>query len=208
MLPTSGVVKVAGYDISRRPAAARAQIGLVLSEERSFFWRLSGQANLEFFGALQRLSRPVVRQRAEEALAAVGLSDVAGRRVDRYSTGMRARLSIARSLIGHPSVLLLDEPTRSLDPVAGREVRTMVKDLAIKRHAAVLYTTHDLHEAAAIASKTMILVRGRIARWLPEGTNAAQLEEALVAAAGSADIDISTPSEIELIIEPEVMRRP
>jgi ABC-2 type transport system ATP-binding protein len=199
---------VGGHDISRHPASARARTGLVLAEERSFFWRLTGMANLEFFGALQRLSRPVVRQRAREALAVVGLAEVADKRVDRYSTGMRARLAIARSLLGHPSVLLLDEPTRSLDPVAAREVRTLVKALASERRAAVLYTTHDLHEAAAIASKTMILVRGRIARWMPEGTDAADLESALIAAAGSGDLTGVDDPAIELIIEPEVMGRP
>jgi ABC-2 type transport system ATP-binding protein len=186
LLPTDGCAQIAGQDVSRSPQIARRSIGLVLSEQRSFFWRLSGAANLEFFGALHGLGRSQARQRAAETLALVGLSEVASRRVDRYSTGMRSRLSIARSLIGKPQVLLLDEPTSSLDPVVAREVRTMVSGLAADHGVAVLYATHDLHEAAAIASRTMILVRGRVAGWSPAGTDAAELEAALVRAVEEA----------------------
>jgi ABC-2 type transport system ATP-binding protein len=184
LLPSEGKALIAGCDVTQAPQKARRAIGLVLSEERSFFWRLSGAANLEFFGALHGLGRAMARQRAAEALAVVDLADVASRRVDRYSTGMRSRLAIARALLGRPRVLLLDEPTSSLDPVVAREVRTMVAALAADHDVAVLYATHDLHEAAAIASRTMILVRGRVAGWAPAGTDAAELEAALVRAVG------------------------
>jgi ABC-2 type transport system ATP-binding protein len=180
--PSEGTARINGHDISESSAAARNSTGLVLSEERSFFWRLSGKANLEFFSALYGLARPAARQRTLMTLDAVGLLEVADRRVDRYSTGMRARLSIARAMLGQPGVLLLDEPTRSLDPVVAKEVRSVVSDLATQRGVAVLYTTHDLHEAAAIASRTMILVNGKVAGWAPAGTAAADLEEALVQA--------------------------
>jgi ABC-2 type transport system ATP-binding protein len=184
--PSEGTARIAGHDICQQAAAARTSTGLVLSEERSFFWRLSGKANLEFFSALYGLGRPAARERTLSTLDAVGLLDVAERRVDRYSTGMRARLSIARAMLGEPEVLLLDEPTRSLDPVVAREVRSVVSDLATKRGVAVLYTTHDLHEAAAIATRTMILVNGKVAGWAPAGTAAAALEEALVNAVSHA----------------------
>jgi ABC-2 type transport system ATP-binding protein len=184
LLASDGCALIDGRDVSKSPQIARRTIGLVLSEERSFFWRLSGAANLEFFGALHGLNRAQARKRAAECLAVVDLSDVASRRVDRYSTGMRSRLAIARSLIGKPRVLLLDEPTSSLDPVVAREVRSMVSGLAAEHDVAVLYATHDLHEAAAIASRTMILVKGRVAGWSPAGTDAAELEAALVRAVG------------------------
>src|ERR1700694_42831 len=100
LLPTAGSARIAGSDVSRSPQIARRSIGLVLSEERSFFWRLSGAANLEFFGALHGLSRAQARQRAAETLAVVGLTEMASKRVDRYSTGMRSRLAIARALFG------------------------------------------------------------------------------------------------------------
>ncbi|MGH9102094.1 MAG: ABC transporter ATP-binding protein, partial [Acidimicrobiales bacterium] len=103
LVPDAGRVSVAGHDLGSEPRAARARTGVVLGEERSFFWRLSGAANLEFFAALQGLRRSVARHRVEEVLAMVELSEVAGRRVDRYSSGMRARLGLARGLLGSPA---------------------------------------------------------------------------------------------------------
>jgi ABC-type multidrug transport system ATPase subunit len=115
-------------------------------------------------------------------LGEVDLSSVADRRVDRYSTGMRARLSLARALLGGPSVLLLDEPTRSLDAVAGAEVRTLITALARDTGAAVLLATHNLHEAAQLATRTTIISHGRIVASVDGGTDSVGLEEVLLKA--------------------------
>jgi ABC-2 type transport system ATP-binding protein len=180
MIPDEGAVEIGGWDVLRRPADARARTGVVLNEERSFYWRLSGRDNLEFFAALHSLGRRAARARAEEALRAVALEDVADRRVDRYSSGMRARLSLARGLLGKPSVLLLDEPTRSLDPMASITVRDLIRGLASTLGAAVLFVTHDLHEAADVASSVVILAGGRITTRVEGATTAAELEQLFV----------------------------
>jgi ABC-2 type transport system ATP-binding protein len=184
VIPDAGRVEIGGWDALAHPGAARAVTGVALSEERSFYWRLSGRDNLEFFAALHGLRRSQARARVGECLADVDLLDVAERRVDRYSSGMRARLGIARALLGRPSVLLLDEPSRSLDPVAALELRRMVMRLALMRRTAVLFVTHDLHEAAAVAEKVVLVATGRVAAVIGGPTDAATLERAFIETVG------------------------
>jgi ABC-2 type transport system ATP-binding protein len=180
VLPDDGRVHVAGIDVVARPSAARRCIGLTLGDERSWFWRLTGRQNLEYFAALYGLRRSAARARASELLETVGLADAADRRFDGYSTGMKMRLSLARALLPDPRVLLLDEPTRSLDPVAAVGFREYVSELTASRNIAVLYTTHDLHEASAIASRLIVIARGSLMSELPRGTDARDLEQALL----------------------------
>jgi ABC-2 type transport system ATP-binding protein len=183
VLPDEGTVTVAGNDVVAASAKARRAIGLALGDERSWYWRLSGRHNLEFFAALYGFGRRQARERTETVLDQVGLLNAADRRFDGYSTGMKMRLSLARALMPTPRVLLLDEPTRSLDPIAAASFRKLVLELVQAQQIAVLYATHDLHEAAAIATRIVILSKGRIVAHLPGGTEPARLEEALLATA-------------------------
>ena len=184
VLPDGGSARVGGYDVVTQSLAARRSFGLALGDERSWYWRLNGRQNLEFFAALYGLSRREAHGRVAELLAEVGLEDAADRRFDGYSTGMRMRLSLARAILPAPPVLLLDEPTRSLDPVAAVAFRQRIAGLGRARNMAILYTTHDLHEASAIASRVVVLAAGRVAARLPGGTAPAALEQALLDAVG------------------------
>jgi ABC-2 type transport system ATP-binding protein len=184
VLPDGGHVTVDGHDVARQPTLARRRLGLTLGEDRSFFWRLSGRRNLEFFAALHGLRAKAARAACDEAFEAVGLSDVADRRVDRYSTGMRSRLGIARALLGDPAVLLLDEPTRSLDPESAGEIQRLMAHVAHDRGTAVLVATHDMAEAAALASQVMVMAAGTVrARVIPNG-DVTVIERALLAGPG------------------------
>jgi ABC-2 type transport system ATP-binding protein len=182
VLPDAGSVEVAGHDVVADPVAARRSVGLVLGDERSWYWRLSGRENLEFFGALHGLRRTQVRVRTHELLTSVGLAEAADRRFDRYSSGMRARLSLARALLCEPPVLLFDEPTRTLDPLAAASFREEVQSQAGAGRA-VLFATHDLHEAAALADRVVVLVSGRVRAVSDDRVDAGQLERILVDAA-------------------------
>ena len=130
VLPDEGVAWVAGNDVVAEPLAARRALGVALGDERSWYWRLSGRQNLEFFAVLYGIRRKEARRRVQELLGEVGLNHAADRRFDGYSAGMRARLSLARALVASPPVILLDELTRSLDPVAVSDFRTQVRRLA------------------------------------------------------------------------------
>jgi ABC-2 type transport system ATP-binding protein len=158
--PDEGRVLVNGHDPSVDHVAAARSVGLVLADDRSLYWRLTGRQNLEFHGALYGLSRAAASARADEVLATAGLDDVT-RRVFGYSTGMRARLAIARALIADPPVLVLDEPTRSLDPLAARDTCDMLRNLADGGRA-VLLASHRLEELERIADDIAVLIDGRV----------------------------------------------
>jgi len=183
VLPDRGAVMVAGHDVVREPAAVRRSVGLVLGDERSWYWRLSGRGNLEFFAVLHGWRRPAAARRAQELLEEVGLGDSADRRFDGYSSGMRARLSLARALISEPPVLLLDEPTRNLDPAATAGFHDTLAELVRRRQTAILMATHDLHEAAEVADRTVALVAGQVVFSKARGVSPQELEQELIAAA-------------------------
>jgi len=162
ILPTSGSARVLGVDIddTRR---LRHLIGLASGDERSFYWRLTGRQNLEFFAALYDLPEAEARQRIETLLAQVELLDAADRPFRVYSSGMRQRLAIARALLHRPRVLFLDEPTRSLDPVASRQLQDFIRrDLVDRQGMTVFLTTHRLDEAQRLCDRIAIMHRGQV----------------------------------------------
>lgn len=160
--PTSGTALVNGYDL-QEGEKIKASVGLVTGDERSFYWRLSGRQNLEFFSSLQGLSPRRGRRKVEEVLELMGLGEVADERFQTYSTGMRQRLSLARGLLNDPNVLFLDEPTKSLDPKATRHLHELIKnELVGGRGATVFLTTHRLEEAEQLCDRIAIMDKGRI----------------------------------------------
>jgi ABC-2 type transport system ATP-binding protein len=182
IIADSGEATVGGHDVRTAARAVRRSVGFLLADERSWYWRLTGRHNLEFFAALYGLPRRDCREQAAALLEEVGLAEAADRPFSGYSSGMRLRLSLARALLSTSGVMLLDEPTRSLDPVATREFRDLVKRMAEQRQAAVLVATHDLHEAAAIASRVLILVDGRLRGSADARADSNMLEQMLVEA--------------------------
>jgi ABC-type multidrug transport system ATPase subunit len=158
--PDAGRVLVSGHDPAVDPAGSSRALGLVLADDRSLYWRMTGRQNLEFHASLFGLSRREAAVRAGELLDEAGLAD-RDRRVFGYSTGMRARLAIARALVHRPNVLVLDEPTRSLDPLAAREVCMALRALADAGHTVVL-SSHKLEELERIADDVVVMVDGSV----------------------------------------------
>jgi ABC-2 type transport system ATP-binding protein len=186
VLPDSGSATVGGHDVVRDPAAARRSLGIMIGDERSHYWRLSGRRNLAFFAALVGIPRREAAARTALLLDAMGLTDAADRPVLGYSSGMRARLSLARALLADPSLLLLDEPTRNLDPLAAAGFRAGALRLAGQGETGILFATHDLHEAVAISTRVLVLSAGRIVLEEPaRELDAARLESAFLAAVRS-----------------------
>lgn len=160
--PSEGRAWVNGADVVRQGAKVRQAIGLATGEERGFYWRLSGRENLEFFGGLLGLTPRMARHRVQAVLELVDLVPFAQELVGRYSTGMRHRLDLARVLLADPSVLLLDEPTRSLDPAGAEQIRGLLRQLARERGKTALLVTHDLAEAASTCDRVAIIRHGTI----------------------------------------------
>ena len=161
LLPTSGDVRVCGHDVRRRSARVRASTAYCSSVARSFYPRLTGGENLEFFAIMDDLPPRAARQRIQEALALVDLERAARTTFQCYSDGMKQRLALARALLTGAPVLLLDEPTRALDPQKRSEVqrfirRTLVDELG----RTVLLVTHSLDEAKALCDRVVLLREG------------------------------------------------
>jgi ABC-2 type transport system ATP-binding protein len=161
ILPSSGSAKVAGYSLTQADKI-RAAVGLVISDERSFYWRLSARHNLEFFAAMYGLYGRSANDRINTVLGQVNLLDVAERRFSNFSSGMRQRLAIARSLLHQPQILFLDEPTRSLDPNATQSLHNLILQLIVKQNMTVFLVTHDLAEADKLCDRVALMHNGRI----------------------------------------------
>jgi ABC-2 type transport system ATP-binding protein len=159
--PSQGEAQVMGIDIRRRPRDVRRVIGAVLSGERSLYWKLTARENLEYFAALYHVPGPEIRTRITETLATVELSDRADEYVERFSTGMRQRLVLARALLPRPRLLLLDEPTIGLDPQSARHMRDQVRELR-QEGRTVLLTTHYMEEADQLCDRIAIIDHGKI----------------------------------------------
>lgn len=158
-----GSVRVLGFDVTRDPRQVRGLIGLVTCDERSFYWRLSGQQNLEFFAALYRLPRQKAQQRIELLLERLGLADAAHRPYHSYSSGMRQKLAIARGLLSEPRLVLYDEPTRSLDPLSAQNVRQWISEnRKVSPGTTHLIATNQLQEAEDLCDRVVILNHGEI----------------------------------------------
>jgi len=164
LLPDEGGARVAGYDVVTEAVMVRDSIGVVLSVERGFFWKLTGRENLRYFGMLRGLRGRELEERVSRVLRLVGLEELgaADKLYEEYSLGMKARLALARALLHDPRVLILDEPTLGLDPVSARRIRELVVRLAHEEQRAVLITTHNMFEAEMICDRVAIIDEGVI----------------------------------------------
>jgi ABC-2 type transport system ATP-binding protein len=162
--PDQGTALINGYDIVKETMQVKRSLGTLFSVgERGFFWRLSGYRNLEFFSAIYNVPRQRREQRIMEVLKLVGLENNAFDLYQKYSGGMKRKLSLARTLLPDPPILLLDEPTTGLDVISSRNIREFVKNTLIKESGkTVLYTTHYIEEAAQICDQIGILKQGQI----------------------------------------------
>jgi ABC-2 type transport system ATP-binding protein len=163
LLPNEGTASVNGYDIVKEEREVKRSIGYVVNDERSFYWRLTGRRNLEFFAILNNLSSDWAERRIEEVLRLVGLEINGDKRVKDYSTGMKQKLAIARGMLSDPEVLFMDEPTRSLDPMIAKSLREFVrKSIVAEQGKTVFLSTHNLREAEDLCDRVAIIEGGTI----------------------------------------------
>ena len=161
--PTTGRVSVHDHDSVNDDEHVRRHIGLATAEERSFYWRLTSEQNLMFFARLHGLSDRAAKQRIKALFAQLELDEVARRRFGELSTGNKQRLAVARALLASPPALLLDEPTRSLDPLAAERMRELIRSLAEQDPpVTILLTSHNLAEVETLCARVAIISRGRI----------------------------------------------
>ncbi|MBW7919166.1 MAG: ABC transporter ATP-binding protein [Anaerolineae bacterium CFX3] len=158
--PTSGSVKVAGFDVQTQPLLAKAASGYV-PDTPNLYAKLSGRELLRFVGDLYSLERGQTARRIDELLRVLELTAAADDTIDSYSHGMQQKTSLAAALVHDPRVLVLDEPTVGLDPKSARLIKDILRQLA-ERGAAVMLSTHILEIAERMCDRIGIINKGEL----------------------------------------------
>lgn len=161
LLPTGGNAWVNGYHVQREGNKVRATVGCMLMGERGLYWKLTGIENLIYFGALYHLSPRERQKRANEIIELIDLKAIADRTVETYSSGQKMKLAFAKALINDAPLLILDEPTNTLDVPSASELRAVVRELNAQGKT-VIYTTHIMTEAETLCDRVAIIDRGEL----------------------------------------------
>jgi ABC-2 type transport system ATP-binding protein len=163
LYPSQGHILVNRFNTVKDNLKARNSVGFVLNEERSFYWRLTGIQNLMFFGALDNLHGNNLNEKIKEVIQLVGLNEAGNRLFAGYSSGMRQRLAIARGLLSNPDILILDEPTRTLDPISAEDIKQILTErIHYGNEKTMLIATHRLDEAEELCNKVCFMKKGMI----------------------------------------------
>jgi len=161
LIPTNGDAWINGYNVTREEDKVRASVGCMLMGERGLYWKLTGRENLEYFGALYHLEPSSRRKRANQILEQLKLEEIADRAVESYSSGQKMSLAFGKALINDAPLLVLDEPTNTLDVPSASELRSIVRQLNAQGKT-VIYTTHIMSEAETLCNRVAIIDRGEL----------------------------------------------
>ncbi|MGH9701791.1 MAG: ABC transporter ATP-binding protein [Candidatus Acidiferrales bacterium] len=163
IIPTRGRAAVAGFDVERQEARAREQIGYYAGGDQGFYARLTARENLQFFAAMNNLDRGKSTRQIARLTELMRVESILDRQVRTLSTGTVHRLGLSRALLHEPAVLLLDEPTRSLDPMAAGDFRRFLRsDLVEKGSKTLLFASHSLEEVQQLADRVAIIDQGKL----------------------------------------------
>lgn len=190
LLPTRGGARVAGFNTVGESREVRRRLGYHAGSDSGFYARLTGRENLRFFGRLNQLPGAATEQRIAHLAAQFRLEESLDRQARTLSTGTVQRLSLARALLHQPPVLLLDEPTRSLDAIGAMEFRRFLKSEILRRgDTSILFASHTLAEVELLADRVAIIDSGRLLACdtpsaLKRQTGSSSLEDAFLRLTG------------------------
>jgi sodium transport system ATP-binding protein len=165
LAPSEGTAIVAGYDVTKDPQIVRSRVGF-LSTATALYARLSAQEMVEYFGRLHGLDESTLRRRIDEIFTRLEMNDFRDRRCDKLSTGMKQKVSIARTLVHDPSVMIFDEPTLGLDVMAARTISGFIRECR-DNGKTVVFSTHVMSEVEKLCDHIGIIHNGKL---LAEGT--------------------------------------
>ncbi|MBU1049355.1 ABC transporter ATP-binding protein [Candidatus Bipolaricaulota bacterium] len=190
LTPTAGSAMLAGFDVATQPGAVREHIGF-LATETGLYDRFTARETLRFFGRINQLSNDEIKKRSDEIFDTLAMSALADRRVGTFSTGEKQKLSLARSILHDPPVLILDEPTFGLDVMSARTVVRTI-DLFRKQGRTILLSTHIMRIAEKLCDRIGILYKGTLhaigtVDELKQRFGGEDLEEAFFAAVGNGE---------------------
>jgi len=187
---TSGEASVAGYDVTKHPEKVRANIGF-LSSSTALYGRLSAREMIEYFGRLYGLPEEVINRRIDEIIDTLDMKDFAEARCDKLSTGQKQKVSIARSIIHEPRVMIFDEPTTGLDVMTSRTIMRFIRRCR-QEGRTVIFSTHIMSEAERLCDRIAVIHNGRICATgtideLRQMTGKSALESVFLALVGESD---------------------
>nr|MBU1328938.1 ABC transporter ATP-binding protein [Candidatus Omnitrophota bacterium] len=163
ILPTKGKIDVMGCNILKDGEKIKASIGLVGSDERSFYWRLTLRQNLYFFAALYNLSGEKAKRKIKELSCLLEINNYLDKRFQECSSGIKQRLSIARSLLSDPGILFMDEPFKSLDLPSVKNLKNFIKKILVEeQHKTIFFISHNFNEVEDFADRIAIMHKGEI----------------------------------------------
>src|ERR1700719_965820 len=165
LAPSEGTAIVAGFDVAKDPQKVRSRVGF-LSTATALYGRLSAQEMVEYFGRLHGLDEPTLRRRIDEIFGRLEMNDFRDRRCENLSTGMKQKVSIARTLVRDPSVMIFDEPTVGLDVMAARTIVNFIRECRDNGKTVVL-STHVMSEVEKLCDHIGIIHGGKL---MAEGT--------------------------------------
>lgn len=160
LTPDNGTIEICGYDILTEPIKAKECMGYV-PQELALMEDLNAYDNLEFFGALYGLRGKLLKERIAEALKVTGLEETRKQKVKKFSGGMKRRLNIAVSILHHPKVLILDEPTVGVDPQSRNHIFSFIKNICKEWGTTVIYTSHYMEEIEELCKRVFIIDLGK-----------------------------------------------
>jgi ABC-2 type transport system ATP-binding protein len=190
LVPSGGHARVAGNDTVLQSREVRRRLGYHAGTDHGFYPRLTGHQNLHFFGSLNQLSSAMASQRISLLAEQFQIDEALDRQVRTLSSGTVQRLSLVRALLHQPSVLLLDEPTRSLDAIGAAEFRRFLKtDILQRGQTSLLFASHTLPEVELLADRVAVIDAGRLLACdtpsaLKRSTRVSSLEEVFLRLTG------------------------
>jgi ABC-2 type transport system ATP-binding protein len=163
IIPTRGRATIGGFDVERNGAQARQQFGYHTGGDEGFYTRLTARENLTFFASMNNITGARARERISRISTWLALGPDLDRQVRTLSTGMTHRLGLGRAMLHEPGILLLDEPTRSLDPLAASDFRRLLKaEIVCREGTTLLFASHTPREVEEIADRVVLLDEGRV----------------------------------------------
>jgi ABC-2 type transport system ATP-binding protein len=169
VLPTSGTIQLAGFNVAKERSKALRHAGAILEGSRNVYWRLSARANLEYFGSLRGMRGKPLASRIAEVLELVELSDRANEEVRYLSRGMQQKVALATAILHDPDVLLLDEPTLGLDVQASRTIEQVIREFVERQGKTVVLTTHQMDLAERLSDRIFVIHKGKKVEEGPTG---------------------------------------
>lgn len=190
--PTTGEAYVAGHDVRLEPEKVREKIGF-LSTSTALYGRLTAREMVEYFGRLYGMPEALLQQRLKEVFAVLEMNEFANGRCDKLSTGQKQRVSIARSIIHEPPVMIFDEPTTGLDVMTSRTIMRFIERCR-EQGKTVIFSTHIMSEVERLCDEVAIIHDGRIVAQgtveeLRERTGLVPLESVFLKLVGASDHD-------------------